>query len=74
MYIPTTIIIEESVRSSAFARVRFSTCSFVPESPRWLVKKQRYDEARDILHFIADVNKQTLPEKMNFEDVNKNAQ
>ena len=57
-----------------YSRVLAFLCSFVPESPRWLVKKQRYDEARDILHFIADVNKQTLPEKMNFEDVNKNAQ
>ena len=33
------------------------------------MNNERYDEASDILHFVADVNKVTLPEKMNFEEV-----
>ena len=41
----------------------------IPESPRWLVNRERYAEATDILEFVADVNHVTLPDKLNFEDV-----
>ncbi|RWS26291.1 Organic cation transporter 1-like protein [Leptotrombidium deliense] len=34
---------------------------FVPESPRWLVTKKRYQEARTVLKYIAKVNKKDIP-------------
>ncbi|XP_071529914.1 organic cation transporter protein-like [Panulirus ornatus] len=33
----------------------------LPESPRWLVKRKRYQEALDVLTWAARVNKKTLP-------------
>ena len=36
-------------------------CRMVPESPRWLVTKGRFDEALKILKAGAKMNKKTLP-------------
>ena len=30
---------------------------FVPESPKWLIKSRRFDEAQRVLHKVATMNK-----------------
>jgi len=35
----------------------FFSNSILPESPRWLISKQRYEEAELIFHRIAERNK-----------------
>ena len=35
-----------------------------PESPRWLVSKERYAEAEEILQKVADINGRELPPKL----------
>ena len=47
----------------------FVLFSVIPESPRWLVNQERYDEAEDILRYIADVNQVKLPDKLEFDEV-----
>lgn len=37
--------------------VFFFDKSILPESPRWLISKQRYDEAELLLHRIAERNR-----------------
>ena len=38
--------------------------SIIPESPRWLLSKGRYDEAMKTIHYIAEVNGRHLPQNV----------
>ena len=35
----------------------------MPESPRWLISKRKFDEASILLTFGSKLNKRTLPEE-----------
>ena len=39
-------------------------CRLCPESPRWLVSRERYTEAEAILQKVADINGRELPPKL----------
>ena len=43
---------------------------FVDESPRWLLIKGKFKEAKKVLTFIAKVNGKTFPEDLNLSRVN----
>ena len=56
----------EKIRSSQQSELKTTKffiilCRMVPESPRWLVMKGRFDEALKILKTGAKMNKKTLP-------------
>ncbi|KAK7487326.1 hypothetical protein BaRGS_00021415 [Batillaria attramentaria] len=40
---------------------------FIPESPRWLVSKGRYEEAQKVLELVARVNGKSLPPSFQIE-------
>ena len=41
----------------------------IPESPRWLVTQGRFEEAKKIVQYMAEVNGNTMPEKYTFTQV-----
>jgi len=47
-------------------------CRIMPESPRWLISKGRYQEATKIVEKIAKVNKVQLPDDVIGEDTIEN--
>ena len=38
----------------------------IPESPRWLLSKDRNEEAVEVIQHIADINERELPENLEF--------
>lgn len=40
---------------------------FLPESPKYLISKKKYDEARDSLRFIAKLNRNNDPVTFKFD-------
>ncbi len=55
-----------------YTLILFIDFSILPESPRWLISKQRYDDAKTLLQHIAEKNKthfdQTTYERFVNED------
>ena len=49
--------------------IKIAFCRVIPESPRWLLRKGRMEEAEEVLRKAAEVNKVTLPDKLFDEDV-----
>lgn len=49
-------------------------CRIVPESPRWLISKGRYEEANKIVQKCAKVNGVTLPENAIDKDSEENTE
>jgi len=43
---------------------------WLPESPRWLITKKRYSEARKVIENAAKMNKKCVPEHLLIEQVN----
>ena len=43
------------------------TFRLVPESPRWLVAQERYEEAEAILQKVAEVNGNEIPRHLDLE-------
>lgn len=42
----------------------FYGCRIIPESPRWLVQKERTEEAKAIFEKMAKINKRDVPDQI----------
>ncbi|KAK1761581.1 sugar transporter [Echria macrotheca] len=54
-----------------WAAIVMSTTPFMPESPRWLVKKGRVEEARRVLAALGDLDKDSAEIASDIEDINE---
>lgn len=62
------------IAKNAFVIKIYKFYRIVPESARWLISQQRYNDADRVMRTAARINKKTIPEKWweNIDDFSKN--
>ena len=61
-------------RLAGSALLLFICVRLAPESPRWLIFKQKEQEADDTIHFIAECNHIDVPEQIDFSSLHKDVE
>ena len=59
----------DSIKKGSYSDI-FPLTRFLPESIRWLLSKDRVEQAREIIRKVADTNKVVISEEM-LEDLTK---